>query len=276
MVSNLSTIGFDFDDDEAFRAAMAKLADEATERMTTATGEYAVWRSRTGAEIWFHLAAETDDETGERAIIGLTPFFEGHSDIPVEIGDRIERPDDNAMEGAFSAWVAPDDLGLGAYPIVFDAVDFAAHTDRELPDVWRARIAGFARDLKAYPDEAAFLAASDGAGMGLSAQSFIPVGLFNEDEDGDTDDEAGTMPAADEGELELSDAPQSYAILTGRVAEHVRHINEATGKPFHWLLVESLAATYDVLADPEAVTGDITVGGTVEVACLLFGRILEE
>jgi len=49
-----------------------------------------------------------------------------------------------------------------------------------------------------------------------------------------------------------------------------------TGHSFHWLLVETLEATVDILADPEIVAGDVTKGGTVEVACLLFGRLVQE
>lgn len=268
MVSNLSTIGFDFRDEDSFRATMARLADEAGERLATADGDYAVWRSRTGAEIWFHLAPAADGlgQPGERVIVGLTPYFEGKSDIAIEVEAIVTRPDDNAMEGALNAWVAPDDLGTGAYPIVFDAVDFAAHKDRELPDVWRARIAGFARELKAYADADAFRAASVGADAGLEAQSFIPIGLFEDAE-----------PGAGNGEAQppLAGVPQSTALITGRVTEHQRLLNEETGRAFYWLLVESLAATYDVVADPDIVEGDITIGGTIEVACVLFGRILE-
>lgn len=268
MVSNLSTIGFDFHDEGAFRAMMSRLADEADARITTPDGEYAIWRSRTGAEIWFHLATDLGAE-GERTIVGLTPFFEGKSDIAVEIEQALVRPDDNALEGALTGWVAPDDMGTGAYPVMFDAVDFAVHKARELPDVWRARVACFARELKAYADADAFDAASQGAEAGFAAQSFIPIGLFE------------AADAIDESELgsatpEAAETPRSTAVLTGRVVEHQRLVNEETGLAFHWLLVESLAATYDILADPEVVEGDITVGGTIEASCLLFGRILED
>jgi hypothetical protein len=40
--------------------------------------------------------------------------------------------------------------------------------------------------------------------------------------------------------------------------------------------VESLEATFDILADPDVVVGEIVQGGTVEVACLLFGRFVQD
>ncbi len=270
MVSNLSTIGFTFGDDAGFRAAMARLADAAIERLACEGGEYAIWRSRTGAEIWFHLAPASDSG-GERQIVGLTPFFEGHSELVVEVERLFQRDGDTALEGSVTGWVAPeasaedgseaDDLGVGAYPIVFDAVDFAALAGRELPDVWRVRLAGFARELKAHADEAAFHAADAGPEPKLAAQAFLPIGLYDEAED---------------GEAESAAMPRSIAVLTGRVVEHTRLVNEESGSAFHWLLVESLAATYDIIADPEIVSGEIVQGGTVEVACWLFGRILAD
>ena len=51
-------------------------------------------------------------------------------------------------------------------------------------------------------------------------------------------------------------------------------VNEATAQNFHWLLVESLEASYDIVADPSVVSGEITQGGTIECACWMFGRIL--
>lgn len=260
MVSNLSTIGFVYDDPEAFRAAMVRLANAAAARLATPAGDYAIWRSQSGAELWFHLAPASAG--GEREVIGLTPFFDGRSAVQVEHTDSYVRPDDNALEGAFHAWVAPDDDGAGAYPLVYDAVDFAARSAQELPFTHAVRIVGFARELKAFPSAEAYLAAPDRQPP-LAAEAFIPMGLF--------------AAAAADPDDELREAPpSSTAILTGRVAAHQLLVNEETGRRFHWLLVETLAATFDCLADPEIVAGTIALGGTVEVACLLFGRSLDD
>lgn len=259
MASNMSTLGFEFAEQAEFADAMTKLANETVEHLTCETGEYAIWRSRTGAELWFHLSMP--DEEGAREILGLTPFFEGKSDTLVNITAPVHRPEDNPLEGAFYAWVNPDpESGEGSYPIVFDAVDFAAQRQRELPFLAGVRLSGFARELSAYASAEAYTEATkDGEKMQLGPQAFIPMGLFAAAENGAGDD---------------SQPPSSSAILTGRVLEHRMLVNEATAQRFHWLLVESLDASYDIVADPSVVSGSIEPGGTVECACWLFGRIL--
>lgn len=258
MVSNLSTIGFEFADDAGFQAAMQRLAADAFERLACDVGDYAIWRSRTGAEIWFHITGERsgDGTLDDSAVIGLTPFFEGLSDVPVEIVETVIRPTDNDFEGAFLAWVAPDEaVGLGAHQIVFDAVDFAAHCDRPMPFLARAKLVGFARAIRAIDPERGGSAARTAS----SARGFMPLGLFG------NRDPLGDAPLA---------PPSSNAMVTGRIAEHSRLENEETGAVFHWLLVRTADAAFDIVADDELVVGTFAPGAIVEIDCLFFGRIL--
>ena len=263
MASNLETIGLAVHDREAFEKLVASLADAAREGLKTPVGDYAIWRSRSGAEVWLHVGPPNDDgpETA-REIKGLTPFFDGASDVELNVTARVNRPDDNAFEGAYQAWVGADSANpdaTGDYPLVFDAVDFAAFSTQTFPASCRARICGFCRELKAYPDEGAFHAAQTG-GPGFAAQSFFPVGLFAEAE------------AKNAGQPTV---PSSNALINGIVKSHRELVNEFTGQPFHWLEVESLSATYDIVASPGVITGDITEGGIVQASCWLFGRILK-
>ncbi len=258
MVSNLSTIGFEFADDANFQATMQRLAADAFERLACDPGDYAIWRSRTGAEIWFHITGDRDaaGTLKDRAVIGFTPFFEGLSDVAVEVVETIIRPVDNDFEGAFLAWVGPDETsGLGAHQIVFDAVDFAAHCDRPMPFLARAKLTGFAREIKV-------LSSGDGVALARaasSARAFMPLGLFgNRDPQGD-----GPAPP-----------PSSNAVLTGRVVEHSKLVNEETGVVYNWLLVQCADATFDIVADPAVVTSELAVGTIVQVGCLFFGRLL--
>jgi hypothetical protein len=268
MSGNLSCIGFTFAPevhDEALAGAVVRMANEATERLACQPGDYAIWRSRTGAEVWVHLA--TKDSDGQREIIGLTPFFEGRSEIPVSVAASIMRPDDNVFEGAWSVWIAPDENGLGSYPAVIDAVDWAARASLALPCSTTMRVTCFARELAAFASESEFVA-SPLRQAELASQGFIPIGLFAA-ADADADHPGGAPDA------EPLPQPSSTALLTGRVVEHATLINEMMGLPFEWLLVESLEATYDVVADPAVVSGSIEVGGTVQVAGWLVGRILD-
>ena len=260
MASNLSSIGFSFDTAEEFQQTMLRLAPECVERLGCAAGDYSIWRSRTGAEIWFHLDL-LGIEDNAQDIAGLTPFYEGLSLIDIEVIARVIRPDDNAFEGAFTAQVMDPDGTNEGFPMTFEAVDFAAHADRELPFRAQLKLTGFARQVRAFADEAAYAADRSGP-MGeiqLAPQAFIPVGQFADPDEG----------AAEEG------PPAPTALLTGRVSEHRTQVNEATGRPYHWLLVDSLAASIDIVADPECITGEIVQGGTVEIGCVLIGRMIE-
>ncbi len=262
MASNLSTIGFDDSQPEELEKQLLALAQSGTARVATPVGDYAIWRSRTGVEVWFHLAPlESDDQSVEREIVGLTPFFEGTSDVPLNVISSVKRSEDSMMDGAFHAWVAPDEDGEGAYPVVFDAVDFAALSHRTLPERWRARICGFARELSVYADEEAFNA-SQIADQRISSRSFFPVGLF--------------VASAGEAEKDLKQkpTPSSNALIVGEVVAVEKLVNEETENSFLWMSVKSSSATYDVVVSPELIEDDVEVGSIVSAGCWLFGRAL--
>ena len=162
MSSNLAAIGFAFGDAAEFQERMLQLAADTVERLDCAAGDYAIWRSRTGAEIWFHLPVFAAGDSAHD-IAGLTPFFEGASEVALEITRRLTRPDDNAFEGAFVAGVVG--TGVGGAPIAtltFDAVDFAAHDARLLPLRCHARLTGFARSVRL-----------NAAGEGMAPAGFV-------------------------------------------------------------------------------------------------------
>lgn len=264
MASNLSTIGFVFADEDAFRTAMMTCASAVSLQLACKAGAYGLWRSRTGAEIWFHLGA---GDEGATEIYGLTPFFEGQSEVLLKITGVVPREGDNAFEGALTGWVSPDDGSEGSYPIIFDAVDFAAHSEVQWPDLRHVRLTGFARELQVFANDDAYYAARgtpDAEHPKLAAHAFIPLGMFaaSVGDDGAAVADAGT--------------PNSSALLTGKILEHRTLTNEATGHDFIWMLVESLEATFDIVADPAVVTGDIIDGGTIEAAVMMFGRLLDE
>lgn len=257
MASNLSTIGFAFASSQDFHDTMLQLVGDACEYHACPPGEYAIWRSRSGAEIWFHLEPPGHDAGEERNIAGLTPFYEGGRATQLVLTSQVLRTGDNRFEGAYQAQVGGTGEDHG-YPLVFDAVNFSAHAHLRLPARRGVHLAGFARELKAYPGEAEYYAAQTREPV-FAAQSFVPIGMFV------ADDAEGGEPGP----------PSSHAALTGRVLDARLLENEATGRRFHWLTVESLAIPIDIVADPEIVAGEIAVGATVEVICMLFGRIMD-
>lgn len=262
MASNLSTIGFHFAGEQQFRDTMLSCAAEVGDQIECPAGQYGIWRSRSGAEIWFHLGRT---QAGEIEIVGLTPFFEGKSEVTLGLRRALHGSDENPFEGALEGVLNPqDNCEGGSYPIVFDAVDFALSGAQQLPVKQRVRLSAFAREMAAFPDEAAYFAAQEDTDRPVFAsQSFIPVGLFASEQNGEAPEDMSAVAV-----------PPSTAFFTGRVLEHNRLTNEATGRDFNWMLVETLDTVIDVLADPDIVTGEIAEGGIVQVSAVLFGRIL--
>ena len=278
MASNLSSIGFVFKDAEDFHVRMLTLAEETRERLKCGAGEYAIWRSRTGAEVWFQIAPPDGDEE-QATILGLAPFFEGRSSVPVMMTAALKRPDDTPLEGLLHGWVAPDGQGAGAYPLAFEAIDFAAHAGRRLPATWRCRITGFCRNLNVHEDASTL--PEMGEGQRLADRALIPIGLFrDEDEEkgegegGGGDKVEGASGLGGNGESPSS-MPEPTAWMTGIVRAHRPLENEVTGRAFHWLSVETLAATLDLVADPDIVTGEIAEGKIIEAMAWMFARVLD-
>jgi len=242
MISTLSSLGFGTGSEQEFIALAEKLATT----VTVVPGDpYAVWRSPSGAELWFHVSPDGTE------IVGFTPFFAGESAIPLRLTARYTANPDTPHEGCIVAELAPEPGAPGVHPLAFEAVDALRHRDLALPHQGPARIVGFAHQIKAFASAEAFEAARN-ADLPFAPQSFVPLGLFQ-----DTD----TPPSAS-------------ALVVGRVVRNREAVNEITGQPFHALVVEGLDATYDIVADPNAVEGAIARNGTVEVTCTLFGRLL--
>ncbi|MFN3868920.1 MAG: hypothetical protein ACK4MF_07645 [Hyphomicrobiaceae bacterium] len=277
MASNLSTIGFAFTDDAAFEETMVKLANSSQHRLVTPQGDYAIWRSRTGAEVWFHLAPR-DDGGDERDIVGLTPFFEGESHVAVAVTEAFQRPGDNPLEGLVHAWVAPDGSGIGSYPVVIEAVDYAAQAARQLPADLSFRISGFCRELKVYPSAAAMTAAdTDADGAKLAPESFVPIGLFadgNGSANDSDDTPAPTNGAVSEPDNDDDATPMPTALIRGSVMSHRKLVNEVTGHAFHAMLVRTLDATLDLVVDDDIVTTEPKFGTSIEAYAWLFGRAI--
>lgn len=242
MASNFDSIGLGVDNEGQLQELVVSLAGAAVERLATDAGEYAIWRSRTGAELWFHLGPAAETDGAEREILGVTPFFEGHSEVAVNVEEAIKRPGDNSHEGAFRGFVGAGagDTGDGS-PLIFDAIDFAAHCSRPLPAQWRVRLSGFARKAVVVNDGKA----EEGEESAKSPRkSFCATGT-------------------------------SSARLSGRIAQFLALTSEVTGQDFYWLLVNSGAISFDIVASPDVIEGELAPGAVVQIDCVLFGRVLD-
>ncbi|MEM1370613.1 MAG: hypothetical protein AAGG72_00135 [Pseudomonadota bacterium] len=307
MVTNLSSLGFQFENEADLKSTVERLAKNAVAGLAVSEGDYRIWRSRTGAELWFHVAsgsatADTVGDDIEREIIGLTPFFEGVSSVDVTLEAGFSRPGDNAFEGGFQAWVADPEVppppaknGLdqanstddaddidGSYPIVFDCVDYAAHTAIDLPKRCAVRLIGFAREVAVFDNLESFEKTQKQRPHEMADRAFFPVGMFAAAQAGldSAASQTGVNPTAtppsalDDGAALGSNPPSANALFTGHIIDCQEFVNEETQKKFYWLNVDSLDARYDVVADPECLSGTPKTGAIAQVACVMFGRIL--
>jgi hypothetical protein len=274
VASNLTSIGLVCDTEASFDQLMQHLVSSAQERLASDPGDYSIWRAHTGAEVWFHITGTRapDGQLHDHEIIGFTPFFEGMSDVDIEIDAGFQRPGENPFEGGFKAWVAPDPSnGRGVHPIVFDCIDFAAHRNRELPIRCHAKLTAFARQITVHDEDDTQQRTDEPTPTANPLlRSFVPIGMRRQQ--AHPSSSAIAVSASDQGQHGL---PSSDAVIVGSVIEHRLLADPGGGTPFHWLLVDSLAASFDVVADPSVITGTITEGCMVEVRCTVFGRLID-
>lgn len=248
MPSHLSSIALPVNE----QADLAALADRIGPLATpdeANEGTYWRWSSECGAEVW--LQADTNGD-----LVGLTPFFSGDARIRVRLTARVARPGDTPLEGAFHGWADPDDgvSESGAYPFVFDAVDYANYSEVSLPAIVTAQIAAFAHEVSVYPTVDAY-DASQTDGLKFASRSFVPSGLFSPNG-------------------EMSEPPGSMAIFTGHVVATERKTNSLTGARYDWARVDTLGGSFDVLIDPELCDSAPVAGGVISGLFWLCGRLV--
>ena len=138
------------------------------------------------------------------------------------------------------------------------------------PDMRRVRLTGFAREMQAFASDDAYYAAR---GTPDAEQPQARRARFHSGRLICRRAEAGKMfPRTVPSRSRRRQPP----LLTGKVLEHRTLHQRSLRQRFVWLLVESLEATFDIVADPAMITGDIVDGGTIEAAVWMFGRILED
>ncbi len=252
MPSHMSTIGLPVESEEDF-ISFAEKAAAKSEKNSVRGGTYLRWTCSSGAELWL----QTDDE---QRIVAMTPHFAGPSTMRVGLTTLIRRPDEAAMDGAFHGWAAPtdeEDPESGEYPFVFDSPNFLATAAMELPAVRDVQIAAFAHEVE-YFDSPEALEQSQEEGMKMAPESFIPVGLF----------------ADEEGKEEDIKPPEAYALLCGLVEQSGEKTNSLGKGTFYWAQVRTLGGQVDVVIDPEVGKSLPPVGGILKGAFWLSGRIL--
>jgi hypothetical protein len=249
MASHMSTIGFQVSNEFDFGKLVNHALLNGTE-IESANGMYIWWVAGRGVELWVQIDRD-------KSVVGVNPHFSHSGRMWVGLTQRLRRPDESSLEGAFHGWAAPqgDDPESGAYPFIFDAPDFDLHEELQLPSLRQVQVAAFAHELEAFVDEDSYYA-SQAEGVRFAAESFIPAGLFSLGHNG------GGPPAA-------------QAVLAGTVLAWENITNPFSGRPFHWARVRTLGGEIDIVTDPSILIGELVEGGIVRGSFWLSGRILD-
>ena len=247
MPDALGSIGFPVHTQEQFEKLADKLSPEAV-ASAHAAGTYLHWRAPNGAELWLQM-----DPDGR--VISLTPHFASGKTISLKITERLVRPGAGELDGAFFGWAHgnPDDE-RDDVPFVFDAPDFRAHDELELPAEMGVQLTAFTHELQIYESPQAYADFQHDEPK-LSSKHIIPIGLFTP-------------------EGEKLDPPESRIIMTGHIQEAKELTNPVTESTFHWVRADTLGGEVDVVIHPEFVGEALVAGGVISGSFSLIGRLI--
>jgi hypothetical protein len=244
-MSNLSDIGFPTNSNEELNGYIEKWLENVSQ-IPSRMGTYLKFADESGAEIYLQM-----DFGGE--LTGLNPYFAGKSRRKVFLTEQIER-DSSPLDGGFHAWANAEKADDGDYPFVFDLPDIFVYRIN-LPTAAEIQLNAFAtNDLAVYDNEQAFYDSQDKEPK-LAANSFIPIGLFRQNED---------IP------------PQAHGQFAGVIKEFELKTNQFTGANFYWFLVETLGGEIDVVSDVNYIKNEPRTGSIIHGSFWLTGKIITE
>ncbi len=228
-------------------------------------GSYFCFSDPSGAQLWMQVNAE-------RELIGMNPHFDGPSRRLVRLTRKVER-DSSPLDGGFYGWANPtrptpqpsetpdeDAPAEGDYPFAFDVPDFRVLGPMRFPHEIEVQLVAFASDdFAVFDDEDVFADSQEGE-VKFASQSFIPTGLFTNNEEGEHD---SSLP------------PQPFGLFAGVIAQCEKRQNGLTGEKFWWIAVDTLGGPVDVVVDADAVLNTTPrVGGVVSGSFFLSGRVM--
>jgi hypothetical protein len=249
MASHFSSIGIPLKNSADMVKLVAK-ASKKGEKLFCEHGHYSKWSSKTGAELWIHV-----DKSNK--ILGVNPFLNGESIFCAGITGKIKNENYNDFEGLFYAWANPceDDPESGDYPFAFDCVNSSIVKDFKLPCVRKIKLSAFPHELTVYSSEDDYHSKQKEEHH-LAAKSFIPYGLFPQNEN----EPHEIVPEA---------------VITGIILEHKKLKNELTNKKYYRITIETYGGIIEAASDPELIKTDLKINGVISGYFYLCGKILD-
>ncbi|MGE0627780.1 MAG: hypothetical protein AB7O43_08125 [Hyphomicrobiaceae bacterium] len=285
MSIRLHALGFPADWTAETARLILDLAHANVRIVETIGGRYRLWRSREGAEVWFH-EPDTSRSAGRRGanrphpslrspaaleaieagaieqaglgITAATPFHRGLSDCTLRIKRYLAVDRDNPLEGSCQALLPPAADGMNEQPLIVELAPFGLHPPHRLPHKVKAQVLCCAHAVWAFESSARYL-------DGTPRYRRIATGSVTPVSEADVPD----VPFTYHG------SPMTLGLATGVIKRSFRHMNPATGMPYYWMLLETSHGAFDVVANPDQVFGDISEGHVAQVCGSFLARLAD-
>lgn len=266
MSTRLHAMGFPAEWTPEMLTHIETLAASRAKLVGAAKGNYRVWRSQQGAELWFHYpqrtlrerltAGDMPPKPASPRPVAVTPFHRGLSSLPIKIGRYLSVDRVNPLEGSCMAWLPPPASGGQEQVIVLELAPYGLHSLRSPPYTTTAQIVCFTHAVWAFRDAAAYSRETP-SNRRIQAGSISPV----------------TEADVPEVKLNYRQSPITLGLATGTVRRAIRHINPETREPYYWMLLETKRGAFDVVANPSHVQGDISEGNIAQVCGSFLARL---
>lgn len=244
-MQQLIHLGFPDPEDPQHQAALRRAFDLA-ETVPSPHGNYRVWKSGSGAQIWFQADADS-------RYPACLPHFEGSGCMDFGVTAWHSAAAERPLHGSAAGWaggeIDQDEHGAptvyGDYPLQIGLVDFANWSQRPLPLVVHLRLTAFAARCMAVTDEEDLEELEDFSGLRLESEDFLP---------------------AEDNQLNL---------ISGRILDAALLTNELTGQAFYWAWVRVQNGELDLVVHPDCLTGELLPDGFLQAEVWLAGRIIK-
>lgn len=242
--------------------AIAEMSRAATKVLTCGSGEYRIWRSNPGAEIWLHYprlggrgAGRSLDPVDD--LKGMSVYHRGASSLMLRI-DSVTCSRVNPLDGVCLATIeARQGKGKPA-PFTFEMLGAAMETVTR-PTRAKVALTGLAHKVWAFPSENAYLAATPPRRLlGRGALTVV---------------KPEEVPDVN---LIYRTKPGTLWLITGTVKRSIRLVNPITRAPYVWMSLDTDRGEIDLVANPSVIDGDVSSGHTVQTLTAMVGRVIEK
>lgn len=285
MSARLHALGFGADWSREMLAQLERIAASRSRLVGAAKGNYRLWRTQQGAELWFHYPqvgaglpaggssrrgglsgarlrqvipeSNAEESAGvSQPPVAVTPFHRGLSRCTIKVGRYLALDRGNPLEGSCMAWLPAPNTGGREQVMVLELAPFGLHALRTPPVTTTAQIVCFAHGLWAF-DDAAQYSRQTPANRRIQVGSICPI----------------TETDVPEVKLSYRNSPITLGLATGVVRRAIRHQNPETRAPYYWVLIETRRGVIDVVANPLQMEGDISEGNVAQVCGSFLARL---